>query len=549
MHSCPFCKAKFEYKDILFYMTREMTTGSMGSTMGAQRFDGVGGSIFDMSLDMNPSMDLGDVPAAADSEPRKEENPEKIGVWAPDNVYYENRARFSTGGGSNEERFIVHWDPENASPGVAKADLWHDENAKDFPLTVQLCEADQASAGSTDLLTNMICPHCHFEIPKVLLEIPDENCHSIALIGYPSSGKTVYKFVLNQEIKRLVNVYNLVDSVSVFVDAKELTEGEANEEGKIEATVAGATVCPLVFAIKRGEQSFLISVYDLPGEVYREDTKYVAKLAGNYDLFNSDGAMLLVDPVQLYADLNERSVVDKNGNEVEIQYVVPDTDITAPLTRMEEFQIGKQMKYMALVLTKADLMFSGECGDYFKGAYLRQLKMCHSKEYDDWKSSSDPGSHQGHFGKVKPQIINAVDNEVMRVIDAIPAYDWQDVKAKICSKVAGDALKPENIRAFAVSTLRRVSADDPDDTQFVMSNQAHLPRHRILEPLLYLLARWNVVESENNNWGPGTRNPIKSGAAQRTDNPVEHDDDDDEDRNGGGKAGGGWFRRLFGGNR
>ena len=150
MHSCPFCKANFEYKDILFYMTREMTAGSQGSTMGVQRFDGAGGSIFDMSLDMNPAVGFGDVAAAADSEPQKEENPEKTGVWAPDNVYYENRARFSTGGGSNEERFIVHWDTENAGPGMAKAVLWHDEAAKDFPLTVELCEADQASAGSTE---------------------------------------------------------------------------------------------------------------------------------------------------------------------------------------------------------------------------------------------------------------------------------------------------------------------------------------------------------------------------------------------------------------
>ena len=29
MHSCPFCKANFEYKDILFYLTREMTELSL----------------------------------------------------------------------------------------------------------------------------------------------------------------------------------------------------------------------------------------------------------------------------------------------------------------------------------------------------------------------------------------------------------------------------------------------------------------------------------------------------------------------------------------
>ena len=508
MHSCPFCKAEFEFKDILFYLTREMTddgvSGGVSMAEHSFNYDPFAGS---MDLDLDIAQ-----PQAEEASPEpKPENRDHIGEWATDQIYYDRRITYWKAQARAEERFIVHWDPDEASPGVAVADLWHDPVKRDFPLTVRLCEQDEIAAGSADPLTNIMCPACHFDIPKVLLEIPDENCHSIALIGYPSSGKTQYKVALNQELQKLTGIYNLADSVTIFSDAREFTEREGALEGEIAATVASAKVCPLVLAIRRGDQSFLISIYDLPGEVYRSDNRYVTKLAGNKDLFNADGAILMIDPVQLYSDLDDRTVYDRNGMEVEIQYVTPDTEIFAPLTNMKEYHIGEKIKYLSLVITKTDLMFSGDCGDYFTGVYLRQLRMCQSKEYDDLRpAGGESGVHKGHFGAVKPLIINAVDNEVMHVIDGIDTYNWQDVKAKICDRLSGDSLKPENIRAFAISTLRRLSPDNPDDTQFVVSRQTALPRHRILEPVLYLLARWGVVETDKDAgaWGPGARNPF-----------------------------------------
>lgn len=523
MHCCPYCREPFEFKDLLFFISRNTYNANenpdvdLASSTRPTDTDTFANS-------MNNPMDFSDAPQEeTENAAEAAEDRDHIGQWAEDTVYMSTRGKFWKAETITEDRFVVRWDPQTASPGTARATLMHTSGL--YPTAVELCEEDQEKAGWTGSISQAMCPHCHFELPTNYLWVPDENCHSIALIGYPSSGKTQYKVSLVEELGKLRGVYNLVRRAEVLKDSKDFAKLEGGNDGVIESTHANAVVLPMIFAIERDDKVFLITLYDLPGEVYTEQQEFEGHLIDHKGLRGADGAILMIDPVQLYSELEGRTVLmigsprqdpepegvaemDNKEKTIKIKYVDPETDILAPLDKMKRFGIGENLKCLSIVLAKVDVLMAGNCCKYFQGPFLRQLKMCHSREYDDWHSPENPGVHEGHFGRVKKAIINQVDMEVMRVIDLNPIYNYRNIKQEICDEFSGNSLEAKNIRAFTISTLRRIAPDTPEDVRFMITPQTRLPRHRILEPLLYLMARWGVVQSDSDDWGEGAQNPF-----------------------------------------
>ena len=89
------------------------------------------------------------------------------------------------------------------------------------------------------------------------------------------------------------------------------------------------------------------------------------------------------------------------------------------------------------------------------------------------------------------RVINKVDNEVMAAINEAPLYTRRpNIKQEICGKFSGNSLKPENVKAFTISTLCR---PDSDSTDFIVCDNAGYTRHRVLEPMLYFMAKWGMV--------------------------------------------------------
>ncbi len=505
MNVCPFCKNHFEHKDILFFESR----GSVVTQKKNKREDAdFGGGISGRRGADNA------VPANTHASVQREEIPAEaaeafLGQWKIDTVYSETCSAYWKAGSLEEERFIVRWTEEEASPRRAEVNAWmmnQNGQKEAFPSSVRLCEADVEKSGiERGVLTKAMCPECHCQLPIEFLATPDENCHSIALIGYPSSGKTQFKLTLRDElVSTLQKRCRLVAKVQVFTDSEKVVslEKEDFKDGMAAANKGDVVVFPMIFAVEANNGStHLLTLYDMPGEAYEPERD--TALAAHEGLKGVDGAILMIDAVQLYDQIrsaNKVRVQKAEGGvmgeqvEQETQFVKEDVDITEPLDYLKMHGIGANLDYLAMVITKVDLLISDANIKYFgESKYQQQLEMC----------CSDVKKH--HDQVVDAGTINKVDAQVMRVISEVERYKGMDVKKRICSKMAyGSKLKPESIRAFAISTLRRPDADIPS---FIVQDDSRFVRHRVIEPMLYMMARWGVVETKfqsEGGWGPGT---------------------------------------------
>lgn len=498
MNTCPFCKNSFEYKDLLFFASRQ--------NVGAARNADVRGKGYNKK-DMNMGEFSGGRRAAREDALKQEaaaQNAEQaepaeksfIGHWGRDDQYEAYRSTFWKAEAERaEERYIVRWSEEKSEPGVAEVRTWNNDSKKEFPIVVKLSGKDTADTGTSapgGLMDKAMCPHCHCAIPTSFLEIDDANCHSVALIGYPASGKTAFKLAIMDEfVRKLKQKFRLCQSVEIFADSEKFLDIEEKSfvGGNAESTAANACVFPMIVAIRQKEASHLITIYDLPGEAYRP--AHSLALAAHMGIQTVDAAILLVDASQLYgaarADTMEVEVMNEK-NEIELKeahvdYPDSNTDITAPLEYLEKYRIGQNIRHMAMVVTKGDLLI-GKCGKCFgeDPTLLKMLDICRSDE------------SEAHTGAVSLPVLRQVDMQTMRAIGEVELYGGRDIKREICDMIYGDTLKPENISAFVVSTLRR---PDNNDVRFVFIDDSGYNRHRIMEPMLYFMAKWGMVPSVN----------------------------------------------------
>lgn len=527
MNKCPICGKQLEYEDVLFFASRN-AMGSGGAKRQPSRTPKVGpsaGSPRNMSFDTSnrpffgastaPKQKEEPVVEAPVEEAPQDDSEIRFGQWAEDTVHqkFMKNSGFWHGdedsdNGKKTERFIVHWSADECKPGTAKATIM----AKDanVPTTVTLCEKDSAVYGKTDNLTDAMCPHCHCSIDPTYFSIPDKNCHTITLIGYPSCGKTEFKLALVQELAKLGDKdLELCDSVELTLDSKKMTDNELISfmNGDAEATDPDKLVFPVVFMVtnKLDDSMHLITVCDMPGEFYRDVLDGMReKLASNESLKNCDAAILMVGASQLFPNVryDKKTVLSEHdgGQEriaVETQYVPFDNGeppyITDPLRFFGRYQVCKNVQHMSLVVTKGDLLIGKEGRGIAdrggKDPLLKQMKICQSDVSRDHKS------------QVSVRVLNQVDEETMRAIRKSATYrEKSGIKEEICKKIKGE-LTAKNIRAFVISTLRR---PNPEVPEFFVVDNSNYTRHRILEPLLYLLAEWGAVPKTNEPWGMGS---------------------------------------------
>jgi len=501
MKTCPFCKREFEFKDLLFFsasISGSNTKDSVRSTV--QVDEDFGGGRSGSRGEIGGHRGGGRKPKVEQTAVEEKNVQQKAvedngvyGIWTVDKVYQDTCSRFwKSNELGQERRFIVRWTDGEAQKGVAKADLWSavEGSGEKYPTTVKLGDEDGRASGlSNRTLTRVMCPHCHCEILTRFLATPDENCHSIALIGYPSSGKTQFKLALRNELlTTLKNKCRLVSSIEVFSESNKFIDVENGKfrNGEAEATAVYAVVFPMIFAIKsKNNQSHLITLYDMPGEAYVPENNNV--LAEHTGLRGVDGAFLMVDAVQLHEVIrsNNKVMVTQDGetSNRDIQFVRENVNIVEPLEYFAAYGIGMGIEYLSLIVTKADLLISNSDIKYFGDErYRKQLAVCRSDISAD------------HRDRVSMGTIKQVDEQVMRAISELDFYTGMNVKQAICDKMPmGSMLKEENIRAFAISTLRR---PDPETAEFTVQDEASYVRHRLLEPILYLMAQWGMVETK-----------------------------------------------------
>ena len=505
MNRCPFCQEKISLDQILFFTSREGGEHTGYSAQKKQRDDEDFGAGRKFRRGMeSAAVEPAAKPAEAAEETKQTESAQQeaepfIGKWATDEINKDFLNKFLDSGEVNDKnRFIVHWSKEEAARGVGKADKNYVDSTQQLPMSVELCKEDAAIAG-TENLTSAMCPHCHCKLPPKYMGIKDENCHAIRLIGYPACGKTQYKLAIREELRKLSVKYQLCEKVEMFSASDDflIKEDDKFKGGSAQSTDKEQLVFPMVFAIrKKNNDSHLLTIYDLPGEAFREGNEEI--LVRYSKIGEPDGALLMVDAAQLYGAVRKEKIsVASKGHEEETKEVAFDSveeDVTIfdPLMQLSQYKFCENVEYLALVVTKADLLVGkyGSCFGENNSANLNNLDVCKSDE------------SKNHQKAVNVNTINRVDMQTMQAIRESPTYkDHEDLKQEICDYLGSSKLKKENIRAFTVSTLRRL---DTLKTDFVVCDNSKYCRHRVLEPILYLLARWNVVDcTGGENWGEG----------------------------------------------
>jgi len=571
MKICPFCGKSFEYKDLLFFGEMKASGGS------AYVQDDQNQSVTaTMSTDMFNMFNFDDVSSVPSMEEAQEETAaaadDIYGVWRDDDVYNEYIKRYHGSKDIRKSRFAVRWSADEASHGIGKVSRWLDPNTKQIPFAIALCDEDMkkyAKDAEIRTLTRIMCPSCHCEIKVQYLGAPEANCHTAVLVGGKRCGKTQYRIAMMQNLRRfLATEYGLCDKIELFSASNEFYKVE--EEEFRGAYMPGATpiklLFPLVFEVcpvhNRDDRRY-VSLYDLPGEVFGSEEENedaagnadaISFLMENQGIAQADSALFIIDAAQLHSAIHEKyktetiPIPEQNvpaqeeaayteyaeemyGGEEEnsgenaeeqrkgltVQFY-KEQNITIPLQALQDAGVNNNIKRIAVIVSKADLLFEVPSSKF--NTSRDTMPAC---KHDDCHTD---GIMQGHKGGVYIPCINQVSNNVIEEIiqsqnggsEAILVQQKNSLKEDIRHRVG---IRPENveddIKFFAVSTFEY----KPEEAKYIPCVEASMNRHRILEPVLYLLAKWKVV-------------PIKEVEAS-------HGTDLDDDMP--------WWKRIIGGKK
>lgn len=450
----------------------------------------------------------------------QEEGPKaniELGAWVKDTPHNDFLSRFLYMDDAEVHKpqliFAVKWSKDHCEHKIGRAGGMLSGGV---PQYVELCDQDAAIA-ENDCLSTCFCPHCHCEIMEGFFDAGDENVHQIAFVGGSRAGKTQYLTALYQnlfELGSLANDYNLgtveMDALSksVMEHLSHMLSGNKDEddsaggalveddlgdldlEGRMVATPIKKQILPVVMCITKKEQSgklgkrTYIAIHDCPGEIFLPGGENRNAMISRKGLRNSDALLLMADAAQLFKALWSSA---KNQKEIEQETCMqPLIEIIGQFCK---YFRGNHYKAVSFVITKWDMVIDRQvCSlsrDNQQDGDVNFKKVLQSKDYKD------------HRGSVDMNTIVNVDNTLRALLgrgsNERDVLKTEDVVSIVESNL--DGCEPGKLRFFCVSTYSRSN----DDSQFQLCGIPSLERHRLLEPLLYLLAEFDAVDSSANS--------------------------------------------------
>lgn len=318
-----------------------------------------------------------------------------------------------------------------------------------------------------DETSQRVCPHCHSLLP---LYFGNVDSRLIALIGAKGSGKTVYMTVLLHELDHSVG--NRFDASVVGTDDHTRAEFARQHDQMYEGKVLPGTTRPgqaqqrrpLVFRVKldragllrRREQHTITSFFDTAGEDLI--SKKSVDLNVRY-LRGADGIIVLLDPLQMRgARENARpgtllpEADDKTDNPVNVLSRVTDVLYEArgrgPNRRLDV--------PVAVAFSKLDALWHG----FDDGSPLLREPPADEPVFDQ----ADSLAVHEHVRALLHDWDGAQIDQIMRKNYAV--YRYFGLSSLGGSPTAGNAVDPRGIHP-----------------------------HRVADPFLWLLSRFNVVQS------------------------------------------------------
>lgn len=314
--------------------------------------------------------------------------------------------------------------------------------------------------------TKTICPHCHNELPREMVE---NGGFIISIIGARSSGKTNYITTLINELKHkghLVNIGIYETGVGRKPDEYTIARYERdfynklykNRECHSQTDVNDSrSKIPLIyklFSTTTKKQAYLV-LYDTAGENF-SDPKAIAEKAKF--LKNSDGIILLLDTFCI-SDVHERLRNKYKLPSIELKY---DRIITNVIKHFDD-QIHKEEFYrkpLALTFSKIDSIVNNE--ELFSDARLPNINM---------NSNSLFLEGNGYY-------LDDVDSISLGIQDGLSSWGESHFVADINAPVHFN----NKATFFGISAL----GDMPEGDTI-----KHLKPYRVMDPLVWILYKLN----------------------------------------------------------
>lgn len=483
--TCIYCGKEVDYKDVLFAIKREaQEDAGQTNSFGGFGIVGVSGE-FGLDSFATPKVEEKLEEVVVDEVKDNFEN--VLGDWRLDEKYNIEMKKYLYYMElfKQQDIFAVRWTdmPDEVKHGCAYGTSINGG----VPVSVELCEADSDKAQQT-YITNHCCPYCHSIMPVDYVNAKTKDICRIAMFGGSRAGKTEYITAAYQNMTEFFGSYYGFSSVQAEADTKKVMDHiiynwnynadnarqSAQSEKKVEAHMEATPITPirpLVFSTTPDETKKFIVLYDVPGEIFTEANRsHLLSYKGVTDF--ADNLIIVADGgSQVSSFISGQLRNDEYKNEFNQSAKDGLKNIVNNYVQTVAGR-GKKLSGVAIAITKFDKLLERDPQIKSVSKDVKRLQFLNGNEYND------------HYGKVSMVVIRNV-NRTLRDEVIRKNNDCAGALLAINEKMG------INPMVFAVSTHVKT------DNGYEACTGPNINRHRILEPLLYLLANAGILKMED----------------------------------------------------
>ena len=316
------------------------------------------------------------------------------------------------------------------------------------------------------IIPQRVCPKCHCDIPEDYFITEEKNKHHVALIGCTSAGKTQYIIVALRELMDQFGGFLRLGDVRVTECSRWFLDMYLRqyENGQLAANMM-RKLFPFLISVKpnNSKETYYIRFEDCAGEYASDGVAQRTYAANLRSLREAQTLLMMIDCSQFFSS-------EVHMRESELRCEMPYDQALKPI---KDFYLYENKEHCVAVITKCDGIFDSEY--YIHGNTNEAVN-------DGMEMVST--MMNAHMDKVDTGLIDRVENEM---INMLIQRGQPNVKKEIENDLPGVKVKLLPVSTYCLTTSggRQKLVYDPK------KKSGHF---RVIEPLLYLLNQWGIVE-------------------------------------------------------
>lgn len=355
-------------------------------------------------------------------------------------------------------------------------------------------ELDQASAPEPPvppiktpvMVTTRACPQCHGRLHEKFGLIETIN---VAMMGGPSSGKTAYLIALRHQLSRQMG-HHRIGVASLLADSESyyafLNQPCIHMDGP-EATPTNENLFPFIYYFKGNDtRECFISLYDIAGEDTRSNP---GRMLGHHGIQNAAYLLMMIDPNQLcdgafYKLIHGSAQQEGAAHDLGTYFETPVEEyLSMAVSARVHLGLLKNVRHVLFVMTKMDMPLQVH-HDLFADA-----KTCRIRQ--------DIGTD--HSGGLDVSVIDQVQEE-LELFLGIPS-NFGIAHDEVMGRLAS-YFKPLEIPFWSMLGVSVQTLDDPERLTFRSDWNETAAKHRIIEPILVILAASGMIPFYRSDTNP-----------------------------------------------